>query len=196
MKDRSGPRPEGGEGQQAAAASPSDVMAGTAGARPSAAVGPAAPPAAASLRTAADAEPPPPEAEAPAATLPSVAFGNVRVVTTDGETARETRGMLRIGNGTVAMGDSPEAARVLSSLDAVSAIFYSRSRQPRWRDASGQEVGSRVDLGKMGFLRGDRNWLILLTDGEPVIISVEDGQLRQVSQAIEARTGRTVQRLQ
>jgi len=35
-----------------------------------------------------------------------------------------------------------------------------------------------------------------VTSGEPVILSVEDGQLRQVSQAIEARTGRTVQRLQ
>jgi hypothetical protein len=53
-----------------------------------------------------------------------------------------------------------------------------------------------VDLGKLGFLRGDRNWLILLTDADPVILSVEDGQLRQVSQAIEARTGRTVQRFQ
>jgi hypothetical protein len=174
-----------------AAGTSTEAAAGTTGARPSPAVRAAAP---APVAPASDE--PEPETTPAAPALPSVAFGNVRVVTTDGETARETRGMLRIGNGALAMGDSPEAARVLSSLGDVRAIFYSRSRQPRWRDAAGEEAGSRVDLGRLGFLRGDRNWLILLTDGDPVILSVEDGQLRQVSQAIEARTGRTVQRFQ
>jgi eukaryotic-like serine/threonine-protein kinase len=179
-----------------------DVAAGTAGARAiapaPAAVATATPPVVAvateETTTAPDPAPLPTVDDTPVPALPSVAFGNVRVVTTDGDTARVTRGMLRIGNGTLAMGDSSDTARVLSPLGNVRAIFYSRSRQPRWRDAEGREAGSRVDLGKMGFLRGDRNWLILLTDSEPVILSVEDGQLRQVSQAIEARTGRTVQR--
>jgi eukaryotic-like serine/threonine-protein kinase len=188
--------------RQSASGLAPDVAAGTAGARANApapaAVAVARPPvvAAAAEETTAAIDPAPAVDDTPVPTLPSVAFGNVRVVTTDGETARETRGMLRIGDGTLAMGDSSDTARVLSSLGNVRAIFYSRSRQPRWRDTEGREAGSRVDLGKMGFLRGDRNWLILLTDGEPVILSVEDGQLRQVSQAIEARTGRTVQRFQ
>ena len=77
---------------------------------------------------------------------------------------------------------------------AVTGIFYSRSKQPRWRDASGQPVESKLDLGRLGFLRGDRNWIILLTNGEPVILRVEDSALRAVLPALQERTGRQVQR--
>jgi hypothetical protein len=104
--------------------------------------------------------------------------------------------MLRLVDGAVKIGDAPETAKALASFDAVTGIFYSRSRQPRWRDATGQEVVSRVDLGRLGFLRGDRNWLILLTDGEPVILSVEDSQLNHVTTALQERTGHKAQRFQ
>jgi hypothetical protein len=55
-------------------------------------------------------------------------------------------------------------------------------------------VESRADLGRMGFLRGDRNWLILLTSGEPIILRLEDAALRTVLPAIEERTGKKIQR--
>jgi hypothetical protein len=73
-------------------------------------------------------------------------------------------------------------------------IFYSRSKQPKWRDASGQEVESRIDLGPMGFFRGDRNWIILQTRGEPVILRIEDSAMKTVLPALEVRTGHKVQR--
>jgi hypothetical protein len=77
---------------------------------------------------------------------------------------------------------------------AVTGIFYSRSKQPRWRDASGQTVESKLDLGPLGFLRGDRNWVILLTAGEPVILRIEDSAMRTLLPALQERTGKTVQR--
>ena len=57
-------------------------------------------------------------------------------------------------------------------------------------DASGQEVVSKIDLGRMGFLRGERNWIVLLTAGEPVILRIEDSALRTVLPA-DRRTHRT-----
>jgi len=46
----------------------------------------------------------------------------------------------------------------------------------------------------MGFLRGERNWLILLSAGEPIILRIEDSALRTVLPAIEERTGKRIQR--
>jgi hypothetical protein len=46
----------------------------------------------------------------------------------------------------------------------------------------------------MGFLRGERNWIVLLTAGEPVILRIEDAALRTVLPAIEERTGQKIRR--
>ena len=76
----------------------------------------------------------------------------------------------------------------------IRGAFYSRSKQPKWKDAEGKEVESKVDLGRMGFLRGDRNWLIFLTPSEPLIFRVDDSQLKAVMPAIEEQTGVTIRR--
>ena len=113
----------------------------------------------------------------------------------EGERVREREGVLQLGDGRLSVvvpgGGAPIMSLATSSL---SGIFYSRSKQPKWRDASGQTVESKIDLGRMGFLRGDRNWVILLTSGEPVILRIEDSALRTVLPALQERTGRTIQR--
>jgi hypothetical protein len=76
----------------------------------------------------------------------------------------------------------------------VLGAFYSRSRQPKWKDADGKEVESRVDLGRLGFFRGDRNWLIVLTRSEPLIIRIEDSDLKTVLPAFTEHTGVAVRR--
>jgi hypothetical protein len=80
------------------------------------------------------------------------------------------------------------------ATSSLSGIFYARSKQPKWRDASGQMVESKIDLGRMGFLRGERNWIILLSSGEPVILRIEDSALRTVLPALQERTGHQIQR--
>jgi hypothetical protein len=51
-----------------------------------------------------------------------------------------------------------------------------------------------VDLGRLGFFRGDRHWLILLTAGEPLIIRLQDSNLKTVLPAVQERTGVEVKR--
>jgi len=140
--------------------------------------------------------PPPVSPSVPApAPLPMVVFNQVRVLVNEGEKSREREGILQIGGGQLAV-VSVEGRTPIMSLptSAFSGIFYARSKQPKWKDANGKEVVSRIDLGRMGFLRGERNWIILLTNGEPVILRVEDSALRTVLPAIEERTGQKIQR--
>jgi predicted Ser/Thr protein kinase len=138
---------------------------------------------------------PPPAAPAAAEALPVVAFGDVKVLVMDADRLRERAGVLRVGNGEVAIAEA-NGSRVLTSLDAITSLHFSRSKQPRWRDANGKEVETRVDLGRFGVFRSDRNWLILVTSGEPIILSIDNAQVRPVGQALQARTGLTVQRFQ
>jgi hypothetical protein len=135
---------------------------------------------------------PPPAASA----LPMATFSQVRVLVTEGDKAREREGVLQIADGRVAVVDNAAGGTAIMSLptSALTAVYYARSKQPKWNDASGKEVEGRIDLGRMGFLRGDRNWVILLTHGEPVILRIEDSALRTVLPAIEERTGHKVQR--
>ncbi len=140
--------------------------------------------------------PPPPPPSAPAVpAAPPVTFNQVRMLVAEGERVREREGVLQLGDGRLSVvvpgGGAPVMSLATSSL---SGIFYSRSKQPKWRDASGQTVESKIDLGPMGFLRGDRNWIILLTSGEPVILRIEDSALKTVLPALQERTGQKIQR--
>jgi len=152
--------------------------------------GRAANPKDAEVSMAAAPEPPP---AAPAA--PPVTFNQVRMLVAEGERVREREGMLQLGDGRVSIVTPGGGAPIMSLPNSsVGGIFYSRSKQPRWRDASGQMVESKIDLGRMGFLRGERNWIILLTSGEPVILRIEDSALRTVLPALQERTGQRIQR--
>ena len=138
--------------------------------------------------------PAPPVAPAPPVE-PPVTFNQVRMLVTEGDRVREREGMMQLGDGRVSIVTSGGGAPILSLANtSLLGIFYSRSKQPRWRDASGQTVESKIDLGRMGFLRGDRNWVILLTSGEPVILRIEDSAMKTVLPALQERTGQKIQR--
>jgi len=155
---------------------------------------PVSPPPAALIDPVAAAPSPEPATKEPA--MPAaVAFGNVRVLMTEGTRARDKRGVLRIGNGEVVLADGGSTT-LLTPIAALKGIFLSRSRQPRWLDENRRTVVSRVDLGPLGFFRGDRNWFVLITGGDPVILSVEDPLLQSVIVAFQARTGLAVRRVQ
>jgi len=137
----------------------------------------------------------PPAAAAAVTAAPSVTFNQVRVLISESGRAREREGVLQLGDGNVSM--LPEgggAAFMTIPTSSLSGLFYARSKQPRWKDANGQEVVSRIDLGPMGFLRSDRNWVILLTRGEPIILRIEDSGLRTILPALQERTGLKIQR--
>lgn len=122
-------------------------------------------------------------------------FNQVRLLVAEGQRGREREGILQLANGHVSVVSQSASAPFMSVANgAVTGIFFSRSKQPRWRDASGQQIESKLDLGRMGFLRGDRNWIILMTSGDPVILRVEDSALKTVLPALQERTGHKVQR--
>ena len=126
--------------------------------------------------------------------VPAITFNQVRLLVTDGDRVREREGMLTLADGQVSI-VAPGGAPIMSlATSSLSGIFYARSKQPKWRDASGQTVESKIDLGRLGFLRSERNWVILLTGGEPVIFRIEDSALRTVLPALQERTGQTIQR--
>jgi serine/threonine protein kinase len=132
---------------------------------------------------------------APAVSAPLVTFNQVRALMSDSGKAREREGVLQLADGQVSMLPQPGGSAFISvPISSLNGIFYARSKQPKWRDAKGQEVESRIDLGPMGFLRGERNWIILLTQGDPVILRIEDSALRTVLPALQERTGLKIQR--
>jgi hypothetical protein len=122
-----------------------------------------------------------------------VTFDQVRVLVSTGGKAREQAGSLRLGNGSVSV-HSAGGSIVSIPISSLTRVSYTRSKQPKWRDANGTEVESRIDLGPMGFLRGERNWLMFFAGGEPTILRVEDSALRTVLPAIETHTGLKIQR--
>jgi hypothetical protein len=132
----------------------------------------------------------------PPATAAPVVFDDVRVLVTDeGNKGRERDAVLQFGDARISVlerADGPSIASI--PYKTVLGAFYSRSKQPKWKDADGKEVESKVDLGRLGFLRGERNWLILLTKSEPVIIRIEDSDLKTVLPAFTEQTGIAIQR--
>jgi serine/threonine protein kinase len=137
--------------------------------------------------TAAPASPPAPPAAAPVA---PVVFNDVRVLVKSGDKTRELSGVLSLADGHVAVLDKVGGTPLVSlPYTSLTDAYYSRSKQPRWKDASGKDVEAKVDLGKLGFFRSERNWVILFSNGDPTFIRVEDGNLRAILPAIESHAG-------
>ena len=108
---------------------------------------------------------------------------------------RERDAVLQLGGGRLSIVSGNNGPSIASLPYAnIRGAFYSRSKQPKWKDAEGKDVESKVDLGRMGFLRGDRNWLIFLTPSEPLIFRVDDSQLKAVVPAILEQTGIAIRR--
>lgn len=163
---------------RAVAATTSAPVPGTAAAKP-------APPA-----------PDSPPADAPANAAPLVLVKDVRLLVSDkDDKGRERRAVMELGDAglTLVEREGGESLMSVRYSDVVGA-FYSRSKQPKWRDASGKEVESKVDLGRLGFFRGDRNWLILLTTGDPIIIRLDDANLQSTLATVQERMGMRVSR--
>jgi eukaryotic-like serine/threonine-protein kinase len=139
--------------------------------------------------------PEPPVTAASTSSAPPVTFDDVRVLVKSGDRTRELTGVLSLGNGQLAVLDKAGGTSLVSlPYSSLTGAAYSRSKQPRWKDADGRDVEAKVDIGKLGFLRSDRNWVILFSHGEPTFLRIEDASLRTVLPAIESHAGLKVRR--
>ncbi|HUE96779.1 MAG TPA: protein kinase [Longimicrobiaceae bacterium] len=163
----------------------------------SAAMGNGAPAPAPDLRKAAPDRPPAKsaveEAE-PEAAAPTMVRG-VRVLVADGDTLREREAVLLLEGRELSLREGPEGPAIVSlAYSGIAGAVYSRGNHPRWRGADGAETEARVDRGRLGFLRGERNWLVLTTASEPIILRIEDAVMRTALSDFQERSGVTIQR--
>ena len=123
-----------------------------------------------------------------------IVFKDVKVAVAQGKALRDRDAVLSLAGDRLTLRDRLGATEILSvDYASITRAVFSRSKQPRWTGPDGKETAASVDLGKLGFFRGDRNWLILLTTGDPVFIRFEDGDRRAVLAAVQERTGLSVQ---
>jgi serine/threonine-protein kinase len=143
------------------------------------------------------AEPTPaaPPAPAPAPEVPPVRFQDVKVLVTQGNTLRERDAVLSLGGDRLSVLDRDGTSELLSlPYTVIQQAFYSRSKEPKWKGPDGKERTADVDLGRMSFFRGERNWLIFITQGNPVFVRFEDANLQSVLAAVQQRSGITIRR--
>jgi serine/threonine-protein kinase len=144
----------------------------------------------------APAEPaPPPVTPAAAPVLPPLTFKDVKMLVPAGKSRREREAVLTLAGDHLSLRDKSTQAELLSlPYSSITQSFYSLSKQPKWKGPDGKDVSVSVDLGKMGFFRSDRNWVIFTTQAEPVFICFENRELRAAVRAIEERTGVKIRR--
>ena len=138
---------------------------------------------------------PPPE-ETPAPPAPEVApitVQGIKVLVRQGSKLRESDAVMTLTGSDLAI---KSAGKDVVSLPfaSIAQAFYSRSKEPKWKGPDGKEQSANVDLGRMSFFRGERNWLIVTTSGEPVFVALEDPQMRTTLASFEERTGIKIQR--
>lgn len=95
--------------------------------------------------------------------------------------------------------DEDGRQRVLHSVpyDQVTAINYSRGRDPLWMSPNGPAAVARVGGGAFGVFRRERHWITLQTStkGQWVVLRASESTAAKVLAELEARTGRRAQRV-
>ena len=133
----------------------------------------------------------------PLAVLPPVVFTPLKLVVFTGGKARERDVTVRLAEQDVAVTDRSAGASLANvPYITVVGLFYSRSPEPRWTGPTGIVIPvAKVDRGRFGFLRGDRDWLTIRTPTEFTALRPESSHLARIIEALEARTGLKVVRV-
>jgi hypothetical protein len=119
----------------------------------------------------------------------------VKVLVMQGDDLRDRDAVLTMGADHVLVLDRAGKSEMFSlPYTSIVQVFYSRSKQPKWKDPDGKEAVASVNMGKLGFFRGDRNWLILTSQASPIFIRFESSDLNALLSAVQQRTGKPIQR--
>ena len=140
------------------------------------------------------AAPPPEEPSVPVTpALAPITFQDIKVLVQQGDKLRESDAVMTLSGSDLAVrSDGKEIVSV--PFGSIAQAFYSRSKEPKWKGPDGREQSVNVDLGRMSFFRGERNWLIVSTTDAPIFVRFDDAQLRKALATFEERTGVKVQR--
>jgi serine/threonine-protein kinase len=127
--------------------------------------------------------------------LPSLTV-DARMLTAEGEKARETDIDLVLGPDAIELrGRGNGDALQTVPYGRIMSVSYTKGRDPLWRSPGGPALVLRADGGALGIFRGERHWLAVRTRDRFVVVRVEGRDASRVIAALEARTGRTVDRV-
>jgi hypothetical protein len=118
------------------------------------------------------------------------------MLTAEGEKARERDIDLVLGPDALELrargnGDALQAV----PYGRIMSVSYTKGRDPLWRSPGGPALVLRADGGALGVFRGERHWLAVRTRDRFVVVRVEGRDASRVIAALEARTGRSVDRV-
>lgn len=162
------------------------AVAGERGSATAAARGAAAEPLAAAGRRG-TAQPP-----APAVDDTLLAVTDVRVLVLDGKKANDQEALLNFGGGQIVVLNRRSGTPVATlPYRSILSATYIRARDPRW-NTSFASPPDGLDVG--GMLRTSKHYLTLQAKDSFQILRLEDSNVVRVLQAVEARTGVTIDR--
>jgi serine/threonine protein kinase len=120
---------------------------------------------------------------------------DAKAVVVDGGKNREHDAKVLLSDGRVTVTEKNNRVVTVVPYGAVLALSNSNSKQPLWNSPSGPAEVVKVEGGAFGFLKGGRNWVVLLTKDASVVLRVNDDEVGRVIAAIEDRTGRKAERI-
>jgi serine/threonine-protein kinase len=121
-----------------------------------------------------------------------LAVTNVRVLVVTGKKANDQEILLNFSNGQIALVNARSGTPVATlPYRSIAGATYVRARDPRWNPALASPPDD-LDVG--GMLRTSKHYLTLQGKDSYQILRLEDNNVIRVLQAVEARTGITVDR--
>jgi hypothetical protein len=124
-----------------------------------------------------------------------VTFSDAKLLTFDGKKGKTQDVLVHFGGGQIAViPKKGGAALVTAGYKKYVHATYTHAKDPRW-DASLASPPEGMDIpGGVPFMRGARNWLVLQSKTDYLVLFLDDANWRDVVSAIEARTGLKVDR--
>lgn len=132
---------------------------------------------------------------AAARALPPMTFEPVKLLVSDGNRSRERDAKLHFADGQLILVAVGERLIASVAFEDILALSYSRSRQPRWRNANGTDSRGDLPGGAFGFLKADRRWFAMQTRTHTYVVRVDENQIGPLMSAASDRTGLEVVRL-
>ncbi len=120
---------------------------------------------------------------------------DVKVLIIDGRKSKDQDVLLGFGAGQIAL-TNPRGGAPLTTLPyrTVTHATYIKARDPKWNEAAAPAAAPPKDLDVGSFMRTSKHWLVLQARDSYLILRLEDRNFQSVLQAVEARTGLTIDR--
>ena len=123
--------------------------------------------------------------------LPTLTFGNLKLLIIDDKKTRDRDATLRLGADGIDVLDGDNRLQTVSYRE-VLGLYHSHSREPRWTTPDGNSTPVAKTTGKFGFLKGTPDWITVRTKRVFIPLRVREDDLTRLTGELESRTGSKV----